>query len=147
MGGGSYANVMLVGNSLSPGPITPSLSPQPSPSPAIETKPSVSTPAESILEATSDNTTKNPTPMTATVAAVTKGGPSHPETRNDSKSSTDDSGSDNSDNSTPEEEENEENINGDYAGEKPEEDDDEDYEDEGDDNDLPSHSGKALNGQ
>lgn len=70
MGGGAYANVMLVGNSIDPGSAN-------IPSPSAETAVVSPLPGDSADKADSP-------PATATAAAVAKGS-LHPEVRNDSK--------------------------------------------------------------
>lgn len=74
VGGGAYANVILVGNSLAPGSATPS--PSPSAAEAVVTPVSGESPEKN----------GSPPATTATAAAVADKGSLHPEVRNDSKS-------------------------------------------------------------
>lgn len=112
VGGGAYANVMLVGSSLaseavyppSPPPPPPPPPPSTTPKASVVALPTVSTPAP--VSAGNNPKVEGSAPATATVAAAAKGS-LHPEIRNDSQPAKDkDDGHDSADDGADEDEEN-----------------------------------------
>ncbi|KAF9541255.1 hypothetical protein EC957_003270 [Mortierella hygrophila] len=133
VGGGAYANIMLVGNSLAPGPATP-----PSSSAVI---------SPVVLSASGDSPEEKDSPPATATAAATAKGSLHPEVRNDSKSEEEKSKSLDDDQDSVDEggddDDEDNNDGGDVDGEDDEDDNDEDGSEE---DDQPGNSGKALSG-
>ncbi|KAF9117966.1 hypothetical protein BGX30_004938, partial [Mortierella sp. GBA39] len=136
VGGGAYANIMLVGNSLAPGPATP-----PSPSAAV----AVVSPVVSSVSG--DSPEKKDSLLAAATAAAMAKGSLHPKVRNDSKSEEEKSKSSGDDQDSVDEggddDDEDNNDGGDVDGEGEDGDDDEDGSEE---DDQPENSGKALSG-
>ncbi|OAQ31253.1 hypothetical protein K457DRAFT_17354 [Linnemannia elongata AG-77] len=134
VGGGAYANVILVGNSLAPGSATPS--PSPSAAEAVVTPVSGESPEKN----------GSPPATTATAAAVADKGSLHPEVRNDSKSVEETNNSLGDDHDSVDEGGDDDEDNNDGGDEDGEGEDGDGDENDSEDEDQPGNSGKALSG-